>query len=634
MRVYQRPACAYSPIEFKRIEEISLLLILQWRWNLPHILTGLILAVGTPQQPVWGWLDNPERSWNGESMAAELNRLAEICDSLGLQRQAEISRGWLPNDRPDRQLFYIPEEVSVDTSSPHVDAWSKRFLQARERYADYLFSLAQQQALSGDEAASYRSVWQVVRENPQHSQALKILGSPVTAVSTKPRQRGSSPLTELPQAGTFQRWQSRHFEVYSRMNPKATGETVQAMEQFFVIWLQAFYELWAPPGLLTARTKGDSSAWPEFKRLQVVLFADRNEYVQSLGAVESNIEASTGYYNPSTRRCYFYYTGQQLETIYHELTHQLFAEIPRTRSSMPLDRASGAWAIEGIALYMESLKHHGYWWALGGIESPRLQTARYRAVRDGYWPNWQEFSTASIFDWKEEMDQIALFYSHAAGLAHLLMDLHPQKEASRQAFLEYLTDIYSGRSISRDLLLLLGADEDAAGQRYRELMTVTQEQLAWLEGYEHSISQLVLSRSQLEDWTPLRRFSSLEWLDLSFTNFTAQDVRLLAEWRDLKRLSLEGTGIDGQALPMLAELPQLVDLDLTGCKIDDDSLQALASHQSLEILWLTQTPVTNRVLETLSSLPKLRQCEISGTAITLEAWEEFLKDHPRIRASK
>jgi hypothetical protein len=606
------------------------------------MMGGLLLVAGSLRQTMSAHQDDlspaagdevaeVEGSWDSSVMAAELTRLAEICERLGLEEEADISRNWLPTLRPDQQFFFLPLEMSPESSRPHADSWYKRFIQARQRYAEHLYSQCQSKIIDGDESLAYRLLWQALRENPQHPQASRAIGQPLTAISLRPLQRGSFTLPEFPRSGNFQRWQSRHFEVYSRMNAKATTETVQAMERFFLIWLQAFYELWAPPGLLNARLNGSATAWPEFNKLQVVLFADRNEYIQALGVMEANISASTGYYNPATQRCYFYYAGEQLDTIYHELTHQMLAEIPRWRSPIELDKVPGAWAIEGIALYMESLKRKGHWWSLGGVESPRLQTARYRAVRNSYWPDWQQFSRGRIVDWKEQINLISRYYSHAAGLTHLLMDLHPQKAAARNAYFGYLEDIYSGRPSMSDLITLLGADEVSAGLRYREAMVVTQEQLDWISAQANEVEQLVLAGSQLEDWTVIKRFPSLEWLDLSFSNFSSHSAQLLSDFARLKRLSLEGTKADGRVLEVVAVLPFLVDLDLTGCEIDDDDLQVLTDHQHLEILWLTQTAVTDRSLKVLGSLPRLRQCDISETAISADAWEKFLSEHPRVR---
>jgi hypothetical protein len=587
-------------------------------------------------------------------IVAELNRLADRCSTLGLSAEEAITRQWLPAQRADQQTFYLPVEPIRVSDRAESTAWLRHFSRAREFYAEHLFELAKQLADSGDETGAYRLLWQVLRENPAHPQALEVLGPLASAVSTKPRPRGNADRPELAEVGSFQRWQSRNFDLFSRMETKTTLALSKSIEQFYCIWTQCFYELWAPPGLLKARLNGEKRSWPDSNRMAVVMLADRAEYLKALGMGETNISLSTGYYHPQSGCSYFYWDDGALDTVNHELTHQLFAEASRIgnagyfdRSSIAsdrnsdrstdrstvrsLDRVAGAWVIEGVALYMESIRDQGFAWTLGGIESNRLQTARYRAVRDQYWPEWESFTQQSIAQWKED-PRIALAYSHATGLTHLFLDLHPEKSRARAALFRYLTGVYGGQSNADDLLRLLGEDEASAERNFRSWMTVSQPQLEAVRVQNPQIEQLVLAGSQLTDWRALREFDSLRWLDLSFTNVNSQDLDWLPELQPLERLSLEGTQIDSQVLPWIAALPNLVELDLSGCKIDDDSLRVLKDHPKLETLWLTRTAVTNQVLETLASMAKLRQCDLSQTLVTEEAWQDFLKSKPTVSA--
>ncbi|MBX3422605.1 MAG: hypothetical protein KF752_13710 [Pirellulaceae bacterium] len=570
-------------------------------------------------------------------MRAELLRLRVQCERLGLTGEAEICLTWLAADRPDQQVYCLPinpesDPIASQAQQPQTARWQEHFTAARKGHARYLFALAQQQAAAGDERQAFRLLWRVLKEDPDHAPARRVLGPLSSALTARPQQRPTTKQSaELSSANPFQRYQTRHFQLLSRADAKLTSQMATQLEQFYAIWCQCFYEYWAPPGLLKARLEGSNPPWPQPPRMEVVLLSDRTEYLRVLGIAESRIEVSVGYYNPYRRRCYFYPSEQLSETLQHELTHQLFAQASRLALNGDQENLAGGWIIEGIALYMESLDKRPFDWTVGGIQSRRLQTARYRALRDQHWPSWTEFCQSTLAQWKHAPD-ISLNYAHAAGLVHLYLDLMDDQPASRDAILRYLAGVYASAAQPADLLQILGQDESAAQVRYRQLMTITDEQLSDLVASRQPISQLVLSRSQLVDWSIIGSFTQLQWLDMSFSNWSPTQAALSQLMR-LERLSLEGTAIDESALKIIASLPQLKELDVSLCAIDDQALLALRNHPRLETLWLTGTRVTNRGLETLATLPSLRYCNIDSTAVNETEWNAFLQKNPQISAN-
>lgn len=551
----------------------------------------------------------------------QLARLESNCDRLDLQAEAEISREWLSNERKDQQRYYLPTEFPQAAGSVESTSWRKHFVASRKRFAAHLFNQARHLVDEGDEAGAYKLLWQVLREDPEHKEALKIIGPLRAASSARHRKRGGG--SDLAGVGPAKLWQTRHFDILSRASAEDTQKMAGEVEQFYAIWTQVFYELWAPPGRLKSRMNGAAAQWPEPKEsMQIVLLADRDEYLKAIGAAEANIAVSVGYYSPRSKCCYFYWTDEARETVFHELTHQLFAEASlvspmRASQATEMDRLPGAWCIEGIATYMESLRPASEGWTLGGIDSPRLQTARYRALRDEYWPPWDAFCKATIAEWKTNSD-IALSYSHAAGLTHAFLDLHPDRSAARQAYFRYLTGVYSGQSSPNELQQLLGENEEVAQTKYRELLNVTDQQLQDVIAGNPDCKELVLSRSHLENWDTVGKFKELQWLDVSFTNIKPGQIAWLKELTELRRLSVEATLFDGSSLPIIAGLPNLVELDLSQCDVDDADLIALKNHPTLEILWLSQTKVTQKAAEMLRTIPKLKQCDVLSVSAPSE----------------
>lgn len=575
------------------------------------------------------------RPLDSAAMQAELERLAEVCDRLGLADEANTCRQWLPDlSRTDRRCLFLPtpfpqeqNATGGETSSARAK-WRQHFIAARRAHAQWWFSEVQRLAGNGEAAQAYRLLWRVVREDPEHEQAKRILGTLLNAVQVRPKLRPSSrPHEQFGWAGnSYNTIQSPHFLLTTRADTGASISLAQQLEETYALWTQTFFEQWCTPEIFLRRMK-TIGTWPETRKMEVVLLEDRNDYVQTLGVSEQNIGVSVGYYSPRGKMSFFYPGEDLTDTFRHELTHQLFSEGSRLNVLLDAGELGGVWQLEGIAIYMESLADRGHgWWTVGGIESPRLQTARYRAIRDGYWPDWKSFAAGTVDEWKSDPN-VALLYAHAAGLTHALLDLGDA--ASRHAYLNSLEAIYTGRpATSLELLAQLGEDEEKAKLAYQKRLTISDSQFRQLLKDSPAMNQLVLAASELqpETWALLSELQQLTWLDASFANCTSQDLLGIEQLVQLQRLSVEGTAADGRLLPIVAKLTQLNELDLSGCNINDNDLAALSGSQ-LDILWLTKTAVTDACLNILASLPNLKTCDVAGTKISSERWQEFCKEH-------
>lgn len=549
-------------------------------------------------------------------MRAELQRLEAICRAHDLETEAAITATWLPAQTSDQRRYYLPTEPMPEArSAGHSDAlranWAKHFNAARVRYAQWLFSRAVELAADGDEAEAFCLLWQVLREDASHTEANRILGTLATAARVKPRLRkGTIPHSEFGwPAGSYSRIETPHFMLTTRGEPRESIELAHTMEAFYALWRQVFYPLWAPPGVLTRRFDGRNLPWEKSREMQVTLLRDRDDYLQVLGMAEKNVAISVGYYEPRLQKSFFYLGDGWQVTLFHELTHQLFAEATNIGADPDAGGLAGVWLTEGIANYMESLIERDSDWTLGGYAAPRLQTARYRAIRDGYWVDWREFTQAGREQWKQN-PQIGLLYAQATGLSHLFMD-QLQQPTARQTFLQALVSVYQNSADFDPLLALLGKDDEAAKLAYQIALTLSDSQVAQVCQSGLPCSSLVLAGSELkpETWSQLAVLApELEWLDLSFSNVVPDDLQWLDQAKKLQRLSVEGTHCDSQLLPRLRQLPALIELDLTGCNIDDEGLNALRGHPTLETLWLEGTRASPAAKEMLSTLPSLKAC--------------------------
>ncbi len=161
-------------------------------------------------------------------------------------------------------------------------------------------------------------------------------------------------------------------------------------------------------------------------------------------------------------------------------------------------------------------------------------------------------------------------------------------------------------------------------------MTITDEQLKALVESPDQVRNLVLSRSQLTDWSLLAKLPRLKWLDVSFSNITSDQTAWITELTELQRLSFEATKLDSSVMPNVAKLRKLNELDISMCTVDDAGLASLVSNSNIETLWLTGTKITTKSFPTLSTMTKLKSCDVNQTVITKEQWQEFVSRHPRL----
>lgn len=561
---------------------------------------------------------------------AELARLAEICDSLNLHAEAAYTRKWSVPQRTDQLALYLPLAEVPEAKTPNAARWLKHFHAARQSYAEALF-VAAKSVVARDEAAAYRILWRLLRENPDHPGARKVLSGLVASATANPRLRkGTAALSDLGWAPrSYYSVNSRHFNLVSNADSDSTKVLAAQLEQTFVLWTQIFYSAWAEPGTLAAGLSKADPVTINFPRnrdkFRVVLMKDRESYLELLGASEEAAGASVGYYWPAGKQSIFYASDELELTLNHELTHQFFAESARELDKKSTVGESGDyWIVEGIAMYMESLSRHENHWTVGGWESARLQTARYRGVRDGFWIPTERLSSSTLEGWKAD-PQISLLYTHAAGLTHALMDDRLGKP-TRSATISAIGALYAGRRLGKTLLQPFGIDETTSKNNYQDALLVTDADVIGLSESKKQVDELVLVGSRLtaDSWNDLTAQSQVRWLDVSFSNVSEQALaRWLSGSQKLERLSVEGTQLSGVAAASGRKLQTLTELDLSDTGLTDAQLQALQGHPTLEVLWLTRTQVTDEALSTIRSLPQIRLVDVTGTAATSTAWQQW-----------
>ena len=232
---------------------------------------------------------------------------------------------------------------------------------------------------------------------------------------------------------------TEHFEVRTNLGREKAFEFALLLEdfyrQFFRVYI-GFYDQVAGAKLLFNQAKLK-------KKHQVLLFPSRARYEQFVRAEKGNDELlleSGGFYESGSRMSYFYWTDDLsgvLHTLYHEVTHQLFAETK--------ERGGGSqgnnWIVEGIASYMESwVKVGGKWHPGANLGSNRLQTAKAFLSAN---PGWSLASYARIGHDEFHRENRGLNYCLGAALSHFFM--HHQDGIYKEDFVQLISAYYGGQ---------------------------------------------------------------------------------------------------------------------------------------------------------------------------------------------
>ncbi|MBW3542121.1 MAG: hypothetical protein KY476_17765 [Planctomycetes bacterium] len=131
----------------------------------------------------------------------------------------------------------------------------------------------------------------------------------------------------------------------------------------------------------------------------------------------------------------------------------------------------------------------------------------------------------------------------------------------------------------------------------------------------------------------LRRFDSLEWLQLTGTKIDERVLREIAALENLEMLDLSQTPVRDEHLVHLQKLRRLRGLGLSGTLITDRGLGHLRPLSNLRGLLLDGTDVSNAAIPVLAALPQLTRLSISNTGITDEGLERLAERFPGLAVS-
>jgi hypothetical protein len=388
-----------------------------------------------------------------------------------------------------------PDAAKVEEDKKELE---KRITTAKDAHGTELFKLAKQCFKLGLFSRAFDLVNDVVEADPDHREARKILGFVrhpqeskrwITTYESDLMKTGAGltrakaphvlfknkdglpeawiPKKDLPQwekglrpfggefipeeeeikkcsMNEYRAWEveSEHFLIKTNISRRAAYEFGwELLEDFysaFVRFYLGFFDIDRGAELLF-----DVKARAPKKHL-VLLYPSRNHYLQHVKAEHGNSKIaveSAGFYTPAEDHCSHFYATEDREdtlgTLYHEVTHQLFAETkPRSGGS-----EGNNWVVEGTASYMET------WAKVKGKWTPGVKKDHQRLMLIKKWlgenPSWKLQDFIGIDYETFHAEGRGWNYCMAASIVYFLM--HFDDERYKEDYVIFVRDYYDGK---------------------------------------------------------------------------------------------------------------------------------------------------------------------------------------------
>ena len=252
-------------------------------------------------------------------------------------------------------------------------------------------------------------------------------------------------------AGIANGWEidTEHYRLQTNHSLEEGVRLSRRMEHLYRAWKLLFFRFQLSDEALSRMFRGTvpSGAPP---RHRVLLYRNKDDYVTNLRPIEPNKEMlalSGGYYHLATKTAYFFPVDDSMDefdaeyvrkTPYHEGTHQLFLE---TRPLRRTPQTVNFWVVEGIAMFMETLRVEDNHYVLGDADDDRLEAARRHKHEHNFYVPFDTLVRLNQHSFVS-YPQVHRLYSQAAGITHFLM--LAESGRYRDGVVQLLRLVYSG----------------------------------------------------------------------------------------------------------------------------------------------------------------------------------------------
>ena len=449
-----------------------------------------------------------------ERYAEELQELAKWCDEHNLTEEATQTRAW-NQIRDPRQVYMamLPREIGAladsgkDLTGDALE-WHTRFRKLREDQANTYFALARRAIRYRQASLAFDLAMGAIHEDPDNEQVRRLLGYRkykdqwCTAYEVKRYRsgyvddeqfgwirKGDLERYRAGQRRIGTRWVSAEEDAKRRQNIEngweiesehyvvKTNHSIEEgvrirhhVEVLYEVWKRLFIRYYATEKQVMQMFEGGGIGNAKMPVHRVVHFRDRDDYNQSLSSLP-NIEMSVGLYMDSTK-CTYSFAGddENIQTLYHEATHQLFQESRKVSDKIGAE--ANFWIVEGLATYMESLRKEKDYYVLGNPDDLRMRAARYRYLNDHFYVPMQELTMLSRTGLQGDT-RIRTLYTQIAGMTHFLIGYEGGRY--RDALIAYISAVYNGNQDPRLLEKMLGVSYQELDRQYGEFLKKEQD---------------------------------------------------------------------------------------------------------------------------------------------------------------
>lgn len=423
-------------------------------WENPPYTFTMPRLPSRPQEALPADATEAQKRWFDELLTIQTEEAARLFDEA--LQTAKAGRGYEALQTAARALFVDPDNAALrERFGERLDdgVWRTEWA-IRRRAAGEIdhptFGYLPSEHIARYEAGErfYRNRWMKADEE------------------TRQRRRRNQPWTV----------ETEHFRLSTTVSLEEGVRLGRLLEEFHRFWRLSFAPMTMTEKEAAALVSGRFE--PKEKPHNVRVFLNREEYLAAATRIDPTATVSSGGYLPSASAIFIYMPEHPddtpLETmLFHEATHQLFAESAVVRKNAPRGRGltaglkSNYWAMEGIAVYLETFRLLSDRCVVGGVESYRLVRAKERTDEpDGLVP-LERFASLGKEGFQGDTHLPAL-YTEAAGVTHFLF--HADDGAFRPAFLELLLRVYSNQDMPEDLARLTGKSFEDLDQLLRDYL--------------------------------------------------------------------------------------------------------------------------------------------------------------------
>ncbi len=256
---------------------------------------------------------------------------------------------------------------------------------------------------------------------------------------------------------------TEHFVVRTNVGLEQGVELSRRLEVFHKFFLREFAAFFnSRQQIEKLLDTTPRPTWDPAKRYQVSYYRTKAEFVAALKPRMPEIEKANGLYLPRDRTAYFFETDEtsddpqeRLETIYHEITHQILGE--SRKEIVDAGEISDFWIVEGFPCYLESYTETENGPQMGDPRHIRMFWARHTIIDEDTYLPMRKFTSIG----RASFPLQAQAYNQAAAMSHFFLNY--EDGIYRDGFIHFLSQIYHPGNVRKPPL------EDILGVPYETL---------------------------------------------------------------------------------------------------------------------------------------------------------------------